>query len=199
MDIGDTVRSVVRGMPSLVTGGVPGYRAGEQKLAWNRADLTGADLIALRSPAFEDGGTIPPLYGADGDDISPPLQWSGLPPSAQSLVLVVEDPDAPTPEPFVHWLVYGLSPATTSLPQNIGHEWTVSATDAMQGKNSNLKLGWTGMAPPKGDTPHRYFFQLFALKKFVSLAPGAGRTSLFEAMSGQVIGRGQLTGTFERS
>ncbi|MBV8781779.1 MAG: YbhB/YbcL family Raf kinase inhibitor-like protein, partial [Phycisphaerae bacterium] len=99
------------------------------------------------------------------------------------------------PNPFVHWLVWSIDPSRTELPEG------VPATESnflMQGKNSGLKSGWTGMAPPKGDTPHHYVFQLFALNTGLQLEPGAGRSALVQALKGKVIGRGQLVGTYQR-
>ena len=199
MSIGDTIKSVTKGMPSLVTGGQPGYRAGDAKLGWNKPEFAADGVLNVRSDAFEEGQPIPSRYSGDGDNISPPLSWAGASDRAQSLALVVEDPDAPTPEPYVHWLIYNLPPSIRQLSENVKKESV--ATDlgqAMQGKNSGLKIGWTGMAPPKGDTPHRYFFQLFALDTRLDLEAGAGRGALFDAMAGHVVGRGRLMGTYQR-
>jgi hypothetical protein len=127
------------------------------------------------------------------------LAWSGVPAQAGSLALVVEDPDAPTPEPFLHWLVYNLGAQVRSIPENVAKvEVAREIGGATQGKNSSLKIGWTGMAPPKGDVPHRYFFQLFALDQKLALEPGVGRTALFDAMDRHVVARGKLIGTYQR-
>lgn len=199
MNIGDAIKSAVKGMPTLLTGGKPGYRAGEEKLAWFRPDLLAPQLLALTSEAFEEGAPIPFRYSTDGEDTSPPLRWSGMPSGARSVVLAVEDPDAPTPEPFVHWLLYNIPPSVKMLPEGIQKEESAAAASgAVQGKNSTLKIGWTGMAPPKGDTPHRYFFQLFALDTILSLKAGEGRSELFDAMAGHVIARGRMMGTYQR-
>jgi Raf kinase inhibitor-like YbhB/YbcL family protein len=198
MNIGDTIKSVTRGMPTLLTGGEPGYRAGDDKLAWAKPELASDSAMTVSSPAFLEGQPIPPLYSVDGKAISPPLSWAPID-RAQSFVLVVEDPDAPTPEPFVHWLLYNLPASFHELPENIAKDPTPPTTGgAAQGKNSNLKPGWTGMAPPKGDTPHRYFFQLFALDTKLDLDPAAGRSALFKAMAGHVLARGRLIGTYHR-
>ena len=201
MDIGHTIKSVVTGMPSLLTGGQPGERAGDQWLASRRADLRGrAAELQMTSAAFSPGSEIPAEYSAkEGEDISPPLSWWAGPEGTQSFVLIVEDPDAPTPEPFVHWLLYNIPPQLQSLPADVRHETLAAAAHgAMQGKNSTLKVGWTGMAPPKGDTPHHYHFQLFALDRRLDLEPGVGRSALIEAMSGHVLGNGELVGTYKR-
>ena len=198
MNIGDTIKSVTRGMPAMITGGKPGYRAGDDKLAWARTDLTSDPSLTLRSPSFEEGGVILAKHSVDGEDVSPPLQWAGAVEAALSFALVVEDPDAPTPNPFVHWLLYNIPSEIRELPQGLRDPLPGLLKEAAQGKNSNLKTGWTGMAPPKGDTPHRYFFQLFALDRRLPLEPGAGRAALFEAMAGHVVARGRIVGTYQR-
>lgn len=199
MDIGHTVKRIVTGMPAIITGGKPGCRPGEERLAWSKPELAATRELFVRSDAFEGLTSIPSKYSVDELGISPPLSWSTVPDGTKSIALVVEDPDAPTPDPFVHWLLYNVPADLRGLPEDVRHEEIAAAArGAMQGKNSMLKLGWTGMAPPKGDTPHHYHFQLFALDSTLDLKPGAGRSALFEAMMGHVIGRGDLVGTYQR-
>lgn len=199
MEIGHAVKCIATGMPALITGGKPGCRAGDERLAWFKPGMIGGVELLVRSDAFENLSAMPSKYSADGQQISPPLSWSTVPEGARSLALVVEDPDAPTPNPFVHWLLYNIPADLRGLPEDVRHEEIAAAArGAMQGKNSTLKIGWAGMAPPKGDTPHHYHFQLFALDRTVDLAPGAGRTALFDAMAGHVVGRGDLVGTYQR-
>jgi Raf kinase inhibitor-like YbhB/YbcL family protein len=174
-------------------------RAGDDKLASRRLmdDRSGAltlessRTIDVFSSAFTDGGTLPLAFTADGANLSPPLSWSNLPDKARSVVLVCEDPDAPFPKPFVHWLVY-------SLPVTVG-----SIADApggvRQGKNSMLKTGYTGAAPPPGHGMHHYHFQVFALDTIPKLDDGAGRSSVVEAMRGHVLAWGEIVATYERS
>jgi Raf kinase inhibitor-like YbhB/YbcL family protein len=193
MSFGDTVRSVTQGMPALITGGKPGYRAGDDKLAWTNPNLAASGELRVTSNQFENNSPIPASYSADSGKVSPPITWSGTPGQAKSIAIVVEDPDAPTPNPFVHWLAYDIDPDMKSFGE------AASGSDGLlEGKNSNLKRGWSGMAPPKGDTPHRYFFQVFALDRKLNLADGIGRTELFDAMAGHVIARGVLIGTYQR-
>lgn len=199
MDFGHAVKCIATGMPALITGGKPGCRAGDERLAWFKPGLSGGIELFVRSDAFESMGAIPSRYSAEEQQISPPLSWSAPPAKTQSFALIVEDPDAPTPNPFVHWLLYQIPTELRGLPEDVRHEEIAAAAQgSMQGKNSNLKIGWAGMAPPKGDTPHHYHFQLFALDRMLELSPGAGRTALFDAMAGHVIGRGQLVGTYQR-
>lgn len=159
-----------------------------------------ADFV-LTSPAFADGEPVPRQYTGDGADRSPPLRWSGLPQGTQELALVVEDPDAPTPEPWVHWLLYKIPPAVTELPEGIApalHPGFPSG--ARQGRNSWPNgIGYRGPAPPRGHGVHRYVFKLFALGAPLALEGGAKKSALLEAMAGSILAEATLVGTYERS
>jgi Raf kinase inhibitor-like YbhB/YbcL family protein len=104
--------------------------------------------ITLRSPAFADGDTIPGVYTCDGDDVSPPLGWSGVPADAAELAIVVEDPDAPAGT-FVHWVLWRLDPGQAGLGQG-----QVPA-GVPEGRNDFGRVGWGGPCPPRGSDPHR--------------------------------------------
>src|SRR5947209_16358377 len=121
----------------------------------------------------------------------PPLSFSGVSAQARSLALIVEDPDAPTPNPFVHWIVYGIAPEAGSIAAAL-------ATGAQAGRNSMLRTGWAPCAPPKGDRAHRYFFQLFALAAPPRLQGHVGRSALLESIEGRIVGCGLLIGTYRR-
>jgi Raf kinase inhibitor-like YbhB/YbcL family protein len=111
----------------------------------------------------------------------------------------MEDPDAPMREPFVHWVMYNIPPETTSLPEGIPQEPRLDVPPgALQGKNSQGSIGYFGPRPPKGDPPHHYHFQIFALDKELQLPPGVDRHTLAEAMLGQVLAKGELIGTMEK-
>jgi hypothetical protein len=185
------LRSLLRGMPHLLVGGVPRERAGEERLAFRRLGVVPSGDLRLSSDAFANGEPIPIRYTADGGGAEPPLRWSGVPQGARSLALVVEDPDAPTPRPFVHWLVYAIPPSAKSID-------AARSGGAREGRNSMLTSGWVGCAPPKGDLAHRYFFQLFAVARDLDLRPGAGRSALLRAMSGHVLSCATLIGTYRR-
>src|SRR4051794_14549767 len=118
MSLTHTLRSITVGMPHILLGGVPSVRAGEELLAYRLLE-DGAVVTPLRisSDAFDPGGPIPARCSAEGGNQSPSIRWSGVPDIAQSLVLIVEDPDAPTPHPFVHWIVYNIDPRLTELPE----------------------------------------------------------------------------------
>jgi len=185
------LRSILRGLPHLVIGGVPPERAGEERLAFHLLGLQPGGDLRLASDAFGHGEPIPIRYTADGSGAEPPLRWTGVPKGTASLALVVEDPDAPTPRPFVHWLVHGIPPSADSID-------AARAGGAKEGKSSLLKTGWAGCAPPKGDAAHRYFFQLFAIERAFDLPAGAGRSALLRAMRGRVSSCATLIGTYRR-
>jgi Raf kinase inhibitor-like YbhB/YbcL family protein len=161
----------------------------------------GADTpaITLTSSAFVEGGAIPPKYTEDGEDISPPLTWTDVPEGTIELALICDDPDAPTPAPWVHWVIYRIPPDTIALAEGIPRSARLEEPPgALQGTNSwkQDNVGYRGPAPPSGR--HRYFFKLYALDTTLSLAEPQDKASLLEAISGHVIGKGQLMGTYER-
>ena len=190
MDLQHAMRSLVRGIPRLAFGGVPAERAGDSRLAWRRLRLRPSPGFRVLSDFAEDD-PIPFAHSADGGSFAPPVMWSGVPAHARSLVLLVEDPDAPTPNPFLHWLVYGIPPQAQSVGAAL-------AGGASEGRNSMLRSGWTGCAPPRGDRAHRYFFELFALDQVPRLPARAGRSAVLGEMAGHVLGFGVLTGTYRR-
>jgi Raf kinase inhibitor-like YbhB/YbcL family protein len=155
--------------------------------------------IAVESTAFGDGKAVPRRHTGDGEDLSPPLTWSGVPANAQELVLVVDDPDAPSSEPWVHWVIYRLAPTLTELPDGvppIARPGTVLGS--IQGKNSWSSLGYRGPAPPKGHGLHHYRFTLSALDKALELPDGLDKAGLLKAIKGHVLAEGRLVGTYER-
>jgi len=165
-----------------------GVRAGDEKLAIQKEHEP--RTLHVTTTAFADGGPIPERYaGTDGS--TPYLAWSGVPAETKELVLLCEDPDAPMPKPFVHWVVYGLSPEVTSVG---GPAATGGLTE---GKNSTGKIGYMGPKPPPGHGVHHYHFELFALDAPLELGPGADRDAVVRAMHGHVRASGEVVGTFE--
>lgn len=157
--------------------------------------------MRLTSPAFDDGETIPKRHTADGDDLSVPLSWTAPPDGCAELALIVDDPDAPRPEPWVHWLLYHIPPDVRSLEEGIPREERPGyPAGAVQGKNSwtGDNIGYRGPAPPEGHGPHRYRFTLFALDTEIGVAPGAEIEDLRTAMEDHVVARTRLTGVYER-
>jgi Raf kinase inhibitor-like YbhB/YbcL family protein len=179
-------------------------RAGQAGLAWNSPNLAGDDSLALSSQDFENDGTIPLVHASKrvgGKDLSPALIWTPVPVGTAQLLLVVEDPDAPTSKPFVHGVAL-LEPSVTGL-----------AAGALDAKNpsggvrilrSGMSRGYLGPAPIKGHGPHRYVFQLFALAQ--PLTAGSSGAALESAKpravlatAADVVARGRIDGFYERA
>jgi Raf kinase inhibitor-like YbhB/YbcL family protein len=154
--------------------------------------------IAVSSSAIPPGGAIDVKYSDYGKGISPPLKWSSLPANTQSLMLMMEDPDAISPLPFVHWTMIDLPPTLRGLPENVGKSFApLKGQPARQGSNSKSERGYFGPRPPAGDPPHRYHFQVFALDTKLDLPDGFNRHALLQAMRGHVLAEGELIGTFQ--
>ncbi|WP_435196541.1 YbhB/YbcL family Raf kinase inhibitor-like protein [Natronomonas sp. EA1] len=160
------------------------------------------DLVTgftVRVPAFEDEGTIPPEYTCDGVDVSPALEISGVPPRAQSLAVLVDDPVAPTPKPFVHWAVWNVPPETRRVDRGIAPVPRVaSLANAPQGTNGFGKTGYGGPCPPTADDPHRYRFRVFALDTVLDLDAGATGEQLNAAMKGHILTEATYEGRYAR-
>lgn len=171
----------------------PRVRAGAEKLAWHKIVGGNAPTLEVSSVAFEAANPLPISATADGVGAPPPIAWQGVPPDAQTIVLLVEDPDAPFPEPFVHWLVYDIPARVAGIDaqSEAQQHWK-------EGKNSRFQSGFTPAAPPAGHGLHRYHFQVFALDIALGLEADAGRSSVLEAMTGHVLAWGELVGTYER-
>lgn len=160
--------------------------------------------MQLTSTAFQNIEHIPVRNSGEGEDLSPPLMWSGLPTGTVSLALTCEDPDAPIRAnkdyPFVHWVLYNLSPDVGMLPEGIPQRSKLSEPVACeQGKNSFGNLGYNGPMPPVGHGMHRYFFQLYALSKKLALSSNATREELVQEMQGCVLATAHIMGTYERA
>jgi Raf kinase inhibitor-like YbhB/YbcL family protein len=155
--------------------------------------------ITVQSRAFAPGGAIPIEYTDYGKGISPPLSWSGAPAGTKAFVVMMEDPDAKSPLPFVHWTAV-LPANVTSLPENVPPiERHPALPNASQGTNSRSTLGYFGPRPPAGSPPHSYHFQVFALDAVPNLPSGYNRHALLKAMQGHVLARGDLVGKFARA
>jgi hypothetical protein len=150
--------------------------------------MTGA--IRLWSAAFENGGPIPPRHSCEGEDLCPPLAWSGLPPGTRSLALVVEDPDAPGGT-FVHWLAWGIPAGASGLAEG--------ERAPVEGLNGFGTPGYRGPCPPRGHGPHRYVFRLHALDTDLDLAAGAAADAVRREIARHELAAAELTGVFERS
>lgn len=150
-----------------------------------------AGEIELRSSAFSDHTLIPDRYSYERGNVSPPLEWTGIPDGTQELALLCEDPDAPRGT-FIHWVVTNIPPDSTGVGEG---ELPQKATP---GRNGFGELGWGGPRPPIGDEPHRYFFRLYAADTPLGLGEGATADQVHAALEGHTLARGTLVGRFGR-
>jgi len=153
--------------------------------------------MTITSPAFEANGEIPRGYTCDGKDVSPPLVWDAVPAEAKSLVLIVDDPDAPDPAApkmtWVHWVLYNLSANSTGLPEAVISTGLPAGT--MEGTNDWKRSGYGGPCPPIGR--HRYFFKLYALDTVLTDLNIPTKAKVEQVMAGHVITEAQLMGTYQ--
>jgi len=152
--------------------------------------------LVISSPAFKDGERIPTRYTADGQDISPALVWSGVPPRTSSLALIVHDPDASRPGGFIHWIIFNLPAESKGLPEAVPSRGRLE-NGAIQGRNDGSSTGYMGPAPPPGK-PHHYHFMLYALDLPLTLSSNAGRQQVQEAIRGHVLAEAELVGPYQR-
>jgi Raf kinase inhibitor-like YbhB/YbcL family protein len=158
-----------------------------------------AGEMPVDSPAFARGGAIPKKYTGDGADVSPPLSWKGVPAAAKELAIVVQDADAGS-LPMAHWVLYGIPPTVTSIPEGIarGPQPVAEAGGALQGTNDvTHELGWSGPNPPPGTSFHRYEFWVFALDQPLKLAAGVDRATFLAAAKSHMIEKSRLLATYE--
>ncbi|ABD00381.1 putative phosphatidylethanolamine-binding protein [Synechococcus sp. JA-3-3Ab] len=187
-----------RGPPQVEAAGDPLYPSTPQspRVAGYGQLLKPEEIMALQltSSAFSHSESIPSRYTCDGEDLSPPLAWSGAPSETQSFALIMDDPDAPRGT-FVHWVVYNLPTSVSSLPEGIRGDADLPQ-GAVHGQNSWGRNDYGGPCPPSGT--HRYFFTLYALDRQLSLAAGATKEALLQAMEGHLLAQAQLMGTYQR-
>ena len=154
--------------------------------------------MKLDSPAFAPKGEIPIRYTCEGDDLSPPLRWSGVPAGAKSLVLVVDDPDAPDPRApkrtWVHWVLYAIPPSATGIEEGAPADELPAGTRV--GKNDWGRTDYGGPCPPIGR--HRYFHKLYALDTVLPDLGKPAKAAVEKAMKGHVLAEAQLVGTYQR-
>jgi Raf kinase inhibitor-like YbhB/YbcL family protein len=153
-------------------------------------------VITVTSAAFADGGMIPTEYTCEGENLSPPLAFEGVPDGTVSLVLIVDDPDAPFGT-YTHWILYAIPPGTRKLPAGIAVSGPLPG-GGLQGKNAGGTFGYSGPCPPPGNS-HRYFFRIYALDTVPTLPGTANRPAILAAMEGHVLATGELMGLYGRS
>ena len=150
--------------------------------------------MKIESSAFENNGTIPEKYTCDGENISPPLEFTGIPNNAVSLVLLMDDPDVPTslrPDGmFDHWVVWNIPAGTQGIAEG-------QVPDGVEGKNTAGGNGYTGPCPP--DREHRYFFKLYALDTTLELSPDSVKKDVEALMKGHVLEEAEIVGRYDRS
>jgi Raf kinase inhibitor-like YbhB/YbcL family protein len=151
--------------------------------------------MEMRSNSFGNGQTISRKHTCDGPDLSPHLEWSGVPAGTIAFALVADDPDAPMGT-WVHWVLYDLPGDTRSLSEGMSTTETLPRGGA-QGRNDFGRIGYGGPCPPPG-RPHRYYFTLYALEARVNLPPGANKATLLKAMNGHIKAEAQIMGTYGR-
>lgn len=155
--------------------------------------------FTLTSPAFTNGDAIPVKYTCEGENVSPPLKWKGVPENARSLVLILDDPDAPDPDDpkmtWVHWVLYNISPDTTSLSEGASSDNLPPGAE--EGLNGWQKTSYGGPCPPIGR--HRYFHKLYALDTVLQDLNKPTKSRIEAAMKGHIIKKTELVGTYKKA
>jgi Raf kinase inhibitor-like YbhB/YbcL family protein len=154
--------------------------------------------FTIKSSAFDHGGAIPTVYTCEGKDISPPLSWWGMPDTARSLVLIIEDPDAPDPNApemtWIHWILINIPPDAHSLSEGVTPEELPPGTIA--GLNDWKRVGYGGPCPPTGR--HRYFHKLFALDTVLEGMISPSMAQVENAIKGHIISQAEVMGTYQK-
>lgn len=174
-------------IPVIISGCIEKYEKIEE--------VTTMQTILITTEAFRQGETIPSRYSCEGDDISPPLTWNGVPANAKSIVLIMDDPDAPSGT-FVHWVLFNIPAETQHLTEGIP-SGKVLGDGSRHSMTDFGRTGYGGPCPPSGK-PHRYFFRIYALDTQLDLSAGVSRKQVEIAMKGHVVAQGELMGKFGR-
>ena len=145
--------------------------------------------LKITSSAFDHHDSIPDKHTSNGEDVSPALEWSGVPDGTQSFAVVCHDPDAPLVDGFTHWVAYGIDGTAGGVPEGV--------SDISEGPNSTGNAGYNGPAPPPDHGTHHYYFWVYALREDPELDPGLDRRALLEAIEDLVIEQARLVGTYK--
>ena len=183
-------------MPRVIGEALSGVKAGLDGTTYHAALSRVPDGVRVSSTVFTDRGALPARTTADGEGVSPPLAWDGLPVGTVSVAVIVEDAGSPTPKPLVHLLAWNVDPAGGLAEGAASAEAT---TGFELGKNSFLKTGWLPPDPPTGHGAHDYLFQVYALSRRLDLEAGSGREAVVEALEGCALAKGVLIGTYARA
>ncbi|MDT8428386.1 MAG: YbhB/YbcL family Raf kinase inhibitor-like protein [Pseudomonadales bacterium] len=161
-----------------------------------------ADNFQVTSTAFNNHGTVPLKYSAYGENVSPQLSWSTLPEGTVQLALIMDDPIAPTPQPFVHWVAYNIPATATELPEGLNKDIQVSGHASLAGMingvNGIRQTGYFGPRPPADGKLHAYHYRFYALDAALDLPEGLNKEALLEAIEGHIIGTGMLMGHYQQ-
>jgi Raf kinase inhibitor-like YbhB/YbcL family protein len=186
------------GWPSLVAGGTSlaiGWLGPDDCTTESEDQGSSPDGFSIRAEAFNPGADIPRKFSCQGSDTSPALVWTDPPAGTQSIVLIVDDPDAPAGT-WVHWVLYDLPPSARRLREALPPTGEV-AGGGRQGANDFGKTGYGGPCPPPGK-PHRYFFKLYALDSRLNLKAGATKADVEQAMKGHILAKTEVMGRYAR-
>jgi len=171
-----------------------------EAITYSRVTPYADDPLIVTSEAVDQESRLDATHSDAGDGMSPPLSWTG-PSDVISYALVVEDPDAPSEQPAVHWMMWNIPGSLHELPAGIGGaldvEDALGLNAVVQGRNTRGGYGWFGMAPPPGHGPHRYYFQMFALDRRIEFGPEADLEDLVHVLKAGTLAKGLLIGTFE--
>ncbi len=158
--------------------------------------------LQLMSSAFAAGQPIPMKYASEGANVSPPLSWTGLPEGTKELVLTCEDPDSPTTEPWVHWVIYKIPATAKRLPEGVPRRPRLrDPSGALQGRNSwpnGDLIGYRGPMPPPNHGVHHYYFKLYAVEAHMVVEPGLDKRTIMDEISTHILAESELMGTYER-
>jgi hypothetical protein len=183
-------------LPAALGRALKGVRPGLDKTLYRSAELLDLpEAITVSSHAFLAGEALPQRFTADGDGLSPPLEWRGVPAEAAEVIVIVEDADSPTPQPLVHAIVHRLPGRDGGIAEGA---LSRDPPGAAMGRNSFLKAQWLPSDPPTGHGVHRYVFQVFALREAAGLGDHPGRGAVETALKRHAIAKGVLLSTYQR-
>ena len=190
---------MLQNIPSPIGHALSGFRSGLANVACHSTGLAELpETIAFGSPAFPDGTAMSTRYTADGEGLSPPLEWSGVPDTAAALMILIEDADAPTPRPLVHGIVAELPALDGQLPEGELSGSSRRRPSRLLGKNSFLRAEYLPPDPPPGHGAHRYVFQIYAVSRRPHFSNAPGRNQVVERVRLYGIAKGVFTGTYGR-
>lgn len=174
----------------------------DQSVGQSTIDSKGGKPMTLTvtSSAFADGERIPVKYTGEGEDVSPPIEWSGVPAGTKEFALVCDDPDAPTEDPWVHWVIYKIPADVTSLSEGLPQTARIKGGPMLQGQNSWSKTsyGYKGPMPPPGHGTHHYHFTVYALDSKAVVEPGETKKQLLDEIADHILAQGRLIGIYSR-